>query len=130
MPAFERSPADLGARFATVMTEYPEASVRAMFGSPCAFVNGNLATGLFGSGWFVRLDQPTAGELLAIDGAGVFAPMPGRAMKGYVLLPEAMVADDEALRTWLERALAFVATLPPKPTRSAKPTKAPKATHH
>ena len=130
MPAFERSPADLGARFATVMAEYPEAPVRPMFGSPCAFVNGNLATGLFGSGWFVRLDPASAGELLAIDGAGVFAPMPGRAMKGYVLLPEATVADDQTLRTWVERALAFAASLPPKPTKSAKPSKASKATSH
>jgi hypothetical protein len=95
-----------------------------MFGSPCAFVNGNLATGLFGAGWFVRLDEAEAGTLLGFDGAGSFSPMPSRPWVGYVLLPDALSNDDDAIRTWLDRSVAFVATLPAKPAKASKPPKA------
>lgn len=47
-------------------------------------------------------------------GAAPFAPMPGRTMKDWVVLPKAVVADDEALDAWVARAGAFAASLPPK----------------
>jgi hypothetical protein len=35
-------------------------------------------------------------------------------MKGYVLLPAAATADDEAIMDWVGRALAYAGTLPAK----------------
>ena len=43
-----------------------------------------------------------------------FAPMPGRAMKEYVVVPAALVSRPAALRAWLERALTYADTLPAK----------------
>ncbi len=86
-----------------------------MFGNPSAFVNGNLATGLFADGWFVRLPEDEAAELLAVEGARPFEPMPGRPMRGYVVLPVAIVSDRTALEAWIDRAIAHAETLPPKP---------------
>ena len=40
--------------------------------------------------------------------------MPGKPMKGYAMLPTDVVDDDAALDGWLERAIAFVRTLPAK----------------
>ena len=114
MPSFEKSPPELVERFGATIARHPEASVRKMFGYPAAFVNGNMATGLFGPSWMARLGDGDAAELLKRDGAAPFAPMPGRPMRGYYLIPPRIVADDAALEHWVTRSLAFTATLPAK----------------
>jgi TfoX/Sxy family transcriptional regulator of competence genes len=52
--------------------------------------------------------------------------MPGRPMTGYTLLPASAIDDDEAIRAWVERAIEYGATLPPK-TPKPKPPSKPKA---
>lgn len=112
-PSFDKSPADLVERFHEVLSARPEAHPRKMFGNPAAFVNGNLATGLYEASWFVRLSGSDAAELTAAGG-GSFEPMPGRPMRGYVVLPTATAADPGAAGGWVDRAIAHVRTLPPK----------------
>jgi hypothetical protein len=114
MPSFEKSPPALVARFDAAAARHPDAARRKMFGYPALFVGGNLVTGLFADGWMIRLDADSLAELLALPGAGPFAPMPGRTMKGYGMLPPAVVAVDDALDAWLARAIAFGKTLPAK----------------
>jgi len=114
MPKFEKSPPELVARFDEVAVRHPAAQRRKMFGYPSLFVGGNLATGLFEDGWFVRLPDDGVAEAMALPGATGFSPMPGRAMKGWVLLPKDVVADDGALDAWIERAVTQAASLPPK----------------
>jgi TfoX/Sxy family transcriptional regulator of competence genes len=106
--------ADLAERFRGVMAAYPEAPVRNTFGSPCAYVNGNMAVGVHGQGWFVRLDPEGTVELTAAGGQP-FMPMAGRPMTGYTILPEAILDDDVERDRWIGRSLAYVATLQPKP---------------
>ena len=114
MPSMTKSPPELVARFAATATRFPEAQPRKMFGYPALFVGGNLVTGLFADGWMIRLAAADLAELLALPGARPFEPMAGRAMKGYALLPPDVVADDAAIGGWIERAIAFVRTLPAK----------------
>ena len=111
---FTKSPPVLVERFKEVTARHPALVPRQMFGYPCTFVNGNMATGLFADGWFVRLTPEDGAELLEEPGAGTFSPMPGRPMKAYLLLPPAVVADDAALDAWLERCITCCAALPPK----------------
>ena len=121
MPSFAKSPPELVERFATIAAELPEVERRQMFGYPCLFVGGNLVTGLHQAAWFVRLGDADRTELQQLPGAGPFEPMPGRAMGGYVVLPNAVVADDAAVRCWVDRAIAFGRGLPPK---ASKPSRA------
>ena len=116
MPKFEKAPPELVERFRAVVdgVSVPGTTRRLMFGYPCAFVNGNMATGLFAAAWFARLSPPDVEELSAAGLARPFEPMPGRGMRGYSLLPDEIVADPGALPRWVERSLAFTATLPPK----------------
>lgn len=114
MPTFEKSPAELVARFEAVAGRFTEAQRRKMFGYPALFVGGNLVTGLFADTWMIRLKEADLAELLALPGAAVFSPMPGRTMKGYGVLPADVVAEDDALDGWLERAIALGRTLPAK----------------
>jgi hypothetical protein len=114
MPTFEKSPPALVERFSAAMDRHPSAERRKMFGYPCAFVGGNMATGLFADSWMVRLPDTERAELLAVEGARPFEPMAGRPMREYVVVPPAIVADDAALDRWVGRALAYAGSLPAK----------------
>jgi TfoX-like protein len=116
-----KSPPALIERFDTVAAEHPEATRRLTFGYPCLYVGGNMVSGLFGPHWHVKLGAAETAELMRMEGAGPFEPMPGRPMTGFTLLPEAVVADDAEVRRWVDRAIAYGATLPVK---TPKPKKA------
>lgn len=93
--------------------------VKPMFGNLGAFVNGNMAAGLFGSSVGVRLPDADRDELLTLPGAGPFGPEE-RPMKGYVALPAAWSGDPLAAGPWIERAIAHAAALPPKKPQAKK----------
>ena len=119
MPGFAKSPPELVERFHALTDDLPGAEHKLMFGYPALFVGGNLVSGLYESTWFVRVGEAEQATLLAVDGAGPVEIMPGRAMSGYVALPPALITGNgTALRGWIDRAVAFGATLPPK---AAKP---------
>jgi hypothetical protein len=113
MPRFDKSSPAIVDRFGSVMDRYPHAERRKMFGYPAAFVGGNMATGLFAEQWIVRLPEPELNAALE-DGATPFAPMPGRTMGGFVVIPPAVVADDAAIGAWVAKGLAHAAAMPPK----------------
>ncbi len=113
MPSFPKSPPELVERFAAVLGRYPDAQRKKMFGYPAAFVGGNMATGLFGDNWVVRLPDGEIEDAKAA-GAGPFEVMPGRTMKAFVLIPATDVADDVAIVRWVERGLARAASMPAK----------------
>jgi len=88
-------------------------STRPMFGNQAAFVNGNMFAGLFGDRLFVRVSDADRATLMR-EGGSDFEPMPGRAMKGYTVLPEGWIADTEGSARWVEAAFRFTAALPVK----------------
>jgi TfoX/Sxy family transcriptional regulator of competence genes len=73
-----------------------------------------MFTGTFGKDIFVRLDEPSRAELLAVGGANPFEPMKGRPMAEYVQLPESLLNEPPKAKAWLERALHWTSTLPAK----------------
>ncbi|MHB8399630.1 MAG: TfoX/Sxy family protein [Candidatus Limnocylindrales bacterium] len=111
---WERSSAELTARFEATTAALPDLTRRRMFGEAAGFVNGNMVTGLHAGRWFVRLTGEAKAEALALPGAGPFEPMPGRPMGDYVVLPATVVGDDAALAGWLERAIEVGRALKPK----------------
>jgi len=120
MPGFAKSPPDLIERFDVVAADFPEATRRLTFGYPCLYVGGNMVSGLYESSWHVRLGPAETAELMRLDGAGPFEPMPGRPMTGFTLLPPAVVDDDTAIRAWVGRAVAHGTTMPPKVPKAKK----------
>ncbi|HEX3265845.1 MAG TPA: TfoX/Sxy family protein [Candidatus Limnocylindrales bacterium] len=116
MPKFEKPDPALVDRFETVLGRVagPEVTRRPMFGHPCAWVGGNMATGLFGDKWWVRLSPERLAEVLGSGEGTTFSVMPGREMKGYAVMSSARVADDSAVDDWVREALAYTATMPPK----------------
>lgn len=96
-----------------------------MFGGIAALVNGNMFGGLFARSAIVKLDAAGQAEVLAMDGGARFDPIGnGRTIGDTVVLPEEVMDNSEALRRWLDRALAHTRELPPK---RKKAVKAPRA---
>jgi len=113
---WRKAPPELIARFGDAVAELEGAEVRKMFGYPAAFANGHMFTGLFVDQWMIRLPEDARAELAALGGRP-FEPMPGRPMREYVSLPDALITDPVALAPWLQRALSGVLAMPPKKGR-------------
>ena len=116
--AWQKSPPELIALFDTVLPG-PPVERRQMFGYPSAFVNGNLFMGLFENMLALRLPPFERDALLRTPGAAPFAPMPGRPMREYVTMPQTLLIDGPALRGWVDKALEYARSLPPKTANAA-----------
>ena len=70
----------------------------------------------------LRLSEPDRNEILDTHAlVKPFEPMPGRFMKEYVALPEALGKHEAMFQEWLGRAYRYARSLPPKePKRRAK----------
>jgi TfoX/Sxy family transcriptional regulator of competence genes len=86
---------------------------RAMFGGLAFMVDGHMACGVLGTDLVLRLGPAGADE--ALERPHV-RPMDftGRPLKGYVYVGQTAAGGADQLGDWLDRALAFVATLPAK----------------
>ncbi len=121
---WRKSPADLIELFTSVLPDEPAIEKRQMFGYPCAFVNGNMFTGLHQEALIVRLGENDRRRLIDEAGAKQFEPMPGRPMREYVALPRALLDDREKLTEVITALKEFAASLPPKvkkPRKKKKP---------
>jgi TfoX/Sxy family transcriptional regulator of competence genes len=126
--SWRKSPDALVARFSEIVPSDPRVERRQMFGYPAAFVGGNMFMGLHQENLILRLPEQHRSEFHSIRGASVFEPMPGRPMREYVVVPEAMLSNSSALRVWTGRSLEYAASLPSKKAKSpAKKVKAPPA---
>ncbi|HET6921464.1 MAG TPA: TfoX/Sxy family protein [Jiangellaceae bacterium] len=105
--------------FRSILPLDPRVEVKPMFGNVAGFVNGNMFVGLFASDVGVKLADADREQLLA-EGGGPFGPAE-RPMGGYVALPASWRDDPARGVSWAERALAHVATLPPKAAKPRKP---------
>lgn len=121
--AWRKSSPALIAAFDGALPDDPRVERRSMFGYPAAFVNGNMFTGLHQENLMLRLPEKLRGEL-AKRGGAPWEPTPGRRMREYMLLPEALLSDRRALTGWLSKSLAYAASLAPKARRTAKPARA------
>jgi TfoX/Sxy family transcriptional regulator of competence genes len=110
--------------FGEMLQAFPLIQIRQMFGYPCAFRQGQMVAGLFQDSFILRLSPEDRVQFLQLDGTRPFEPMPGRPMKEYVVLPERLLAQEEALHRWLEKAFAYAGSLPTKePKRRSIPKK-------
>ena len=103
-PMVERLRAALGKR---VFTE------QKMFGGTCFMINGNMLIGTSKRGLLVRVGKEAHAAAAARPHASTME-MAGRSMEGYIRVAPEGTASEADLAFWLDRALAFVETLPSK----------------
>jgi TfoX/Sxy family transcriptional regulator of competence genes len=118
MGGWPRPPAVLVEQFGEAVRPLPGVEARKMFGCPCAFFNGNMFAGVFAGQLFFRLAPEDRAAFLTLPGAEVFTPMGQRPMREYVQSSEAMASAPQEWSAWLDKALAYAATLPPKPEKT------------
>lgn len=83
-----------------------------MFGGIGFMLNGNLLLGASPRGLLVRVGKHSQHEALSRPGASTMV-MRGRTMDGYIrVAPQAL--SDVSIRSWVDLAIRFVKTLPPK----------------
>ena len=107
----ERLADEIRERLASVDGEVTE---KRMFGGLAFMVDGNLAVAASRRGGIlVRTDPDAAAATAALPGV---EPMEtgGRPMPGWFFVAADALDTEAALDPWVTRALAFVATLPPK----------------
>jgi TfoX/Sxy family transcriptional regulator of competence genes len=124
---WRKAPESLVRRFDEVLPGDPSVERRSMFGYPCAFISGNMFSGLYQESFILRLAEDKRAKLLAKPGAAVFEPVPGRPMKEYVVVPPNVLADDAAVRGWLRDSMDYVSSLPPKQKKAKKASPAQKS---
>ena len=92
-----------------------------MFGGLCFMLNGNMLVGTFRRGMMARVAKADHGAAMKLPGASPME-MKGRVMEGFILITAEAVENDKALQEWIDRALAYNATLPVKVGKPAKKT--------
>ena len=108
------APEELVRLFDSAVSALPKAEKRKMFGYPCAFINGQMFTGLFQESMFLRLSGMDRAEFLETFDTALFEPMPGRPMREYVLVPSSLLGSMPQLAIWLEKSCRYAESLPPK----------------
>ncbi len=119
MKKWKPAPRKAVAAYEVAISGLPGTQPRKMFGYSCVFAEGNMFAGLHEAGMVLRLPDEQRAEFLRLKGAEQFEPMPGRVMREYVVVPGILLDAPAQLRPWVEKALAYVLSLPAKPERRA-----------
>lgn len=96
-----------------VMDQGPAYTEKKMFGGFSFMINGNMSVGISTHGFIVRVGKEN-------DEAALSQPhtrpsdFTGRIMKGWIIVSEPGYESDEDLRAWIQRAVDFALSLPPK----------------
>jgi hypothetical protein len=105
----------LATRVRDVIGDQPGVAEKKMFGGLAFLLRGNMACGVRGDDLIVRLAADSFDAALDEPGTRLF-DLTGRPMKGWLLVDADGHAEDGDLRRWVDRGLAFAASLPPKLT--------------
>ncbi len=117
---WQPAPEPLVQAFEKAVGSVPEAQMRKMFGYPACFINGNMFAGLFADKMFLRLSDRDRESFLRLKNAGLFEPMTGRPMREYVVVPPTLLNSQAKLAPWLDKALEYAKSLPPKASKSKR----------
>jgi TfoX/Sxy family transcriptional regulator of competence genes len=108
--AYDESFAD---RIREVLGDDPGIDERKMFGGIAFLLDGNMFVGIARNELMVRVGPDAWQDALAQPFTREM-DFTGRSMRGYVFVDPEGIAEEDDLKAWIDRALDFVGTLPPK----------------
>lgn len=104
----------LAQRIRDLVSGEPGIVEKGMFGGLAFLIGGNMSVAASsGGGLLIRCAPEDTDALLDEPGAEHFV-MRGRVMDGWLRVAESGVGSDEALKRWVERAVGYAHSLPPK----------------
>jgi TfoX/Sxy family transcriptional regulator of competence genes len=103
----------LADRVRKALGDVSDVTERRMFGGIAFMVRGNMCCGIIDDRLMVRVGADAYETALKLTHAG---PMDfsGKAMRGFVIVSADGARTTRQVRTWIDRALDFVRTLPAK----------------
>jgi TfoX/Sxy family transcriptional regulator of competence genes len=105
---------ELAERIRAALGDRDDVEEKKMFGGVGFMLAGNMAVAAQRTGnMLVRVDPHQSDELTA-DSRVDFMVMRGREMPGWLTVHGSALEDDEALRDWVARGVAYARSLPPK----------------
>ena len=111
----------LAERIRSALDERPGVSEKRMFGGIAFLVNGHMSVGIVQDKLMVRVG-PESYERVLRDTHARRMDFTGRPMKGFVYVVADGYETDADLERWIDLGVAYVASLPAKPSpRSGGP---------
>jgi TfoX/Sxy family transcriptional regulator of competence genes len=104
---------ELDARIQKIVSKWSNTTSKKMFGGVCHLVSGNMFCGVYKNSLILRLGQSQSEDALKLPFVRPF-DITGKPMKGWVMVADAGIKNESALKDWLRQARAFVKTLPAK----------------
>jgi TfoX N-terminal domain len=103
----------LATRVRDVLGDRPGLAEKKMFGGLAFLLHGNMACGVRGDDLIVRVAAEVADAAQGEPGTRPF-DLTGRPMTGWLLVDAGGHAEDEDLRRWVDRGVAYASSLPAK----------------
>jgi len=103
----------LAQRVREILEEEPGFDEKKMFGGICFLLFGNMVCGIIKDDLIVRIGAANYDAMLEMPHTKKF-DLTGKALTGWVMVLSEALDSDEELNCWVQRAVPFVRTLPPK----------------
>jgi hypothetical protein len=103
----------LATRVRDTIGDRPGLAENRMFGGLAFLLHGNMACGVRGDDLIIRLAADAVESVKDEPGVRPF-DLTGRPMEGWLLVAADGHAGDDDLRRWVDRGVAYAASLPPK----------------
>ena len=103
----------LAERVREILEDEPGFDEKKMFGGLCFLLFGNMVCGIIKDDLIVRVGADKYEAMLLVPHTRKFE-ITGRPLTGWVMVLGRALDDDDDLGDWLQRAVSFVRTLPPK----------------
>ncbi len=105
---------ELAERIRGLLAMQPTLTEKEMFGGLAFLVGGYMTAVANHDGELMIRADPAESPGLVESTPATFAEMRGRQLKGWLCVDAADIVADEELSTWVDHAVDYVATLPPK----------------
>ena len=103
----------LAERVRTALSDLDDVREQKMFGGLSFLLHGNMCCGVLQHELVVRL-SPELGEEALAEADTRPMDFTGRPMRGWIMVKAGGIDSDDTLRAWVDRAVSFCSTLPPK----------------
>lgn len=110
----------LAARMRQILKRKRNLEEKKMFGGLTFMLNGHMCCGVEKNNLMVRVAADQYEKLLMKPHARVM-DLTGRPLKGFIFVDAGGYAKDSALEFWMDQALQFVRSQPPKRPKKPKP---------
>lgn len=103
----------LAQRISTLAEKQPGVTETKMFGGHGLLVNGNMSVGIQKDYLIIRVGKNAWEDALNQPGVKEM-DFTGRSMRGWVMIHNDELADEQYLKKWVDSGLRFAASLPAK----------------